>query len=475
LNSGDYPELIFGGMGIVDLSYWANQGVFVSLDEYDPLSYPHTKVIFDAYPTIREKLTGSDGKLYALPSISVCLHCTYYSRMWFYMPWLRDKYNNRQPTTTAELTEYLRFIKNNDMNGNGNTTDEIPLIVSANETGTFLSYIAGAFVPWVGGSWGGGIAQQNGRVVDLYKDPQFREMLKYVNGLYKEGLIAPQSFSMSDDEFRGIVQASTNIVGSYTTAWTSQLLNTAEAKFVETFALAPVAGPNGVRYAPHGPQSDDYTAHFMVTDKCKDPDLAMALYDYFMIDDPQTVSIQKEFGNGPKGVGWDTADPGTLGLTGAPATWKQLKHPEQELPPNTIWSKAAPYEVALRNFFSGFQTEGVAEMERYLSTGDPSLVEINRTNPGFVEKYYNWFATAYSNLGTPDSYIVPNAIISEADSARISDINAALSPYKSQAVVEFFVGTRDPNRDADWNAYLAELDRYGDAEYLNIVQKYLKK
>ena len=40
--------------------------------------------------------------------------------------------------------------------------------------------------------------------------------------------------------------------------------------------------------------------------------------------------------------------------------------------------------------------------------------------------------------------------------------------------MEFITGVRNISSDADWNAYLAELDQLGSKEVLSIRQKYLR-
>jgi hypothetical protein len=74
----------------------------------------------------------------------------------------------------------------------------------------------------------------------------------------------------------------------------------------------------------------------------------------------------------------------------------------------------------------------------------------------------------------PDSLFIPPAAFSDDDNARLSDINAMLEEYKTQAFVEFITGARNINNNADWNTYLSDLDRLGAAEMVQIRQKYLK-
>jgi hypothetical protein len=79
-----------------------------------------------------------------------------------------------------------------------------------------------------------------------------------------------------------------------------------------------------------------------------------------------------------------------------------------------------------------------------------------------------------SKYALPNSVFIPPLLKSEADNTRLADINVVLGPFKEQAIVEFITGVRDINNNAHWSAYLAELDRLGSGEMVQIMQKYIK-
>jgi hypothetical protein len=79
-----------------------------------------------------------------------------------------------------------------------------------------------------------------------------------------------------------------------------------------------------------------------------------------------------------------------------------------------------------------------------------------------------------SKYALPNSAFIPPMMLNDTDNARYADINAVLSPFKDQVFVEFITGVRDINNNAHWSAYLAELDRLGSGEMVQIMQKYIK-
>jgi putative aldouronate transport system substrate-binding protein len=469
LSSGDYPDVISNLFASInDMNYWATQGVLQDIEKYNPTSYPNIKALLDKYPFLDQRIRGADGKMYALPTIQECLFCTYSNRLFYYMPWVRDAYNNKKPDTTDELTAYLRYIRDNDVNGNGNKNDEIPLAIDKDSIESFINYFAASFLPWVASSWGPGIANKNGKVVDQATDPAFRDTLRYLTGLYKEGLIAPNSFTITADELKVLLQAETPIVGMFPTAWKNWYMSAQTPRYVENLSLKPLAGPKGVRHAAHLEISASGSPQWMITDKCKDPELAIALYNY-LID----FEINMDASVGPKGISWDYPDAGSMGLDGGKPTYKLLTA-ANSAPLNSAWDKGVPV-IYTAEWFVGSQTTGIAEAKRWYETGDKSVEDSLVQNVGYVSGVeYHMTGKEHEQYGVPESNYVPSAILSDDDSTRLSDINAALVPFKKQAWIEFITGVRNINSDSDWNAYVSELGRYGDNDLLTLLQKYNK-
>jgi putative aldouronate transport system substrate-binding protein len=181
MNTGDYPDIISGDL---DIEYYANQGSIIALDPYDPMSFPNINRVFTENPQAPLLLTASDGKMYALPAVNQCLHCTYsYGRIWFYMPWVRDT-GRKTPETLDELADFLRFAKNNDPNKNGRR-DEMGIVFNKDDILNFISKIAKAYMPFVHNRYFGLALDNSKNIVEQYRDPAFREALKYIAGLYK--------------------------------------------------------------------------------------------------------------------------------------------------------------------------------------------------------------------------------------------------------------------------------------------------
>lgn len=235
------PDIIqAGAYGIMNL---VNEGAVIALDDYLDL-IPN---IVDAVGEERmAKWRESDGHIYTIPTIvSVPGSQTVMIRK----DWL-DQLNMDPPETWDDWLAYWRAVKENDMNGNGDTTDEIPLALEQGANGErSLMSLLNAF----------GIAASNdtqfcvlddGTYTMVYEHPRYREFLEAVRELFAEGLL--------DNEFATRVQAElftamdSDLVGS-TMTWaercriSTQTLRAAGDEDALWMSVAPIAGPHGDR------------------------------------------------------------------------------------------------------------------------------------------------------------------------------------------------------------------------------------
>jgi putative aldouronate transport system substrate-binding protein len=473
LNTGDYPDILMEYMP--DMDYYASQGIIIPLDQYDIMSYPNIKAAFEEFPGLDQIVRGSDGKIYGLPYVDQCLHCLHNrGRIWYYMPWIRDN-NRKVPTTLDEFRDYLRWVRDTDVNKNGNPNDEVPMYWRegpdwCDDTLNVIAYIAKAHMPFVwSGSYFGLALDDNRKIVEQYRDPRFRQALSYLAGLYKEGLILEDSFTMSRDQGAALYQSTTPRVGILgSSIMQEQTGPQGEGRWLDTFELRPLKGPNGDQWAGLADPYSILRSGFYITDKCKDPELAIALYDYLLGKD-----VQLDGYLAPKGIGWDDPLPGTTAINGGKPTYRMLI-PYMTQPLNSGWEGHNPMIRSTEWFYTGLPAVGATEAQKWMSAGDVSVRDFLLTQPDYVEMM--WYLTAKADVpyDLPLELFLPPVTLNDADSTRVGDILATLDTYKLQGMVEFINGTRDIGNDTAWNAYLSDLDRYGSTEYVSILQKYIK-
>jgi putative aldouronate transport system substrate-binding protein len=470
--SSTYPDVIMGvntDQGTLD--YYGQQGYIIPLNDLlgNMSKYPNIKALFDEYPGIWQKFSGSDGKLYGIPNVNECFHCiNAKTGLDYYMPWLRDN-NLKTPTTIDEFTDVLRYYKTHDMNGNGDTTDEIPFL-GGDGNGAFLGTLAGAFLPY--NNHQGGLAVRDGQLWIQYLDPAFRELLKYANLLYREGLVNRDVFTITGEQINALKSGQTPLIGF---ASGNVGDNLGAVAGIEGFHLLPLKGPSGAQYNMSRDPWSAPTNPTLITDKCKDPALVLAWIDYML-----GFEVTLDGFYGPKGVYWEPAPAGSKGADGSPALY-QLTSASIDpvttawtVPVNQTWDQNASHN-SNRKFYMGRITTGYDTALKFLQTGDPTLVAANLANPTFTDiKNYYW-ASQVVPYKIPDNMYVPPVIMQPVDSDRNSDISAQLDPYKDQTITKFITGELDVNSDAAWNAYVDECNRLGATERIQIYGKYLKR
>ena len=129
LNSGDYPDM-FWNTGMTDAMvsrFGVDEGMFLPLND---LIEEHgnffKKYVMDTYPATEGIMTQLDGNIYSLPDVNECYHCKYSNKFWINQAWL-DNLGLEMPTTLDELYDVLVAFRDQDANGNGDPTDEIPM------------------------------------------------------------------------------------------------------------------------------------------------------------------------------------------------------------------------------------------------------------------------------------------------------------------------------------------------------------
>jgi putative aldouronate transport system substrate-binding protein len=468
LSTGDYPEIIISeGISLNDLNYYAAQGIFLPLDQYDPMGYPNIKAAYDEFPALNEVTRGTDGKLYGLPQVNDCIHCTYgQGRIFYYMPWARDN-KRKVPETLDEFTAYLRWIRDTDLNQNGRK-DEIPMAFDKENIKNVIAFFAKSYMPFVWTSSYFGLALNNRVVVEQYKDSRFRESLAYLAGLYKEGLIMRDSFTIDVNQMRALAGSKPAVVGVPALNWVQGYATHLAIPGVETFNLPPLKGPNGQQNAGNQDPWSIMSPMYFITDKCKDPELAIALYDYLI-----NFDVELDGYTGPKGIGWNDPDPGAISLMAEKPIWKALVNYGTQ-PHNSSWEQANPM-IRSTAFRLGAQATGALEAKEWLTTGNPALVDQMLNNGTYTQMFFYFSTLEVLKYGMPNDLFIPPLALNDDDNARLSDINAVLEPYKEQACVEFITGIRNIASDTDWNTYLTDLNRMGSNDLVRIIQKYIKK
>ncbi|MGI2298113.1 extracellular solute-binding protein [Paenibacillus sp. GXUN7292] len=213
---------------------------------------------------------SKDGKIYGIPYLSAV---PAYRVVYIRQDWL-DKLNLPQPKTLDEYLEFFEAVKNNDMNGNGDPSDEYGFYVREN-----LDYGSDLFFKEFGvhpDEW----IYRDGQFVPGLIQPEMKESLAFWKMLYDKGYINPNLFTNKGSDWRaGIKQGKaamwTHDVPEYNTEWHSDLfVNEKDVK------IAMLPGPVGPKGQGLTPQHEQIGYVYVIPSSNKNPENVIKYLDW---------------------------------------------------------------------------------------------------------------------------------------------------------------------------------------------------
>ncbi|RAR42288.1 ABC transporter substrate-binding protein [Paenibacillus sp. MDMC362] len=443
LASEDYPDVIMGlNISPAQQMIYGSQGAFLPLNDLIEKQGTNTKNMFQDNPEIQSAITALDGNIYALPEVNECYHCSMSQKMWIYEPWLK-KLNLKMPETTDELYEVLKAFKEQDPNGNG-MQDEIPLSISPKSWSSSIdAFLLNSFIynPVYGSSYKH-IFIKDDKLDVAFNKPEWREGLRYMNKLYAEGLLAPESFTQDDNQLIQIGEnPDTVLLGASTGGHQgifTQLLGES-GRWLDYKTVPPLKGPNGVRYAALDSTGMNPGA-FVITKKAKHPELALRWADGLYEREHTLRSVY-----GRPDQEWREAKDGEVGINGEPAVWSELK--SYGTVQNIAWIQTGP---SLRT--NDFRLSAVAK-------GDDDLEVV----------LYNETKNKYEPHKPTDVSTVPPLFLTNEQASEVADLSKTINDYVDEMMARFVIG--DADLDKDWDGYVQQLEAMNVARYLDIYQE----
>ena len=459
LASGDYPEVLFGLGGAIDaateLKYGAEEKAFIPLNDLIDKCMPNFKKALDKFPGSRGYITSSDGKIYSLPYFEETYHVTASAKMWVYKPWL-DRLGLKTPETTDEFYKMLVAFRDKDPNGNCKK-DEIPLAGalvgwrSAPSLFLLNSFIYCDLNPNLNSDVDDalGYYMDKGQVMTVADKEAYRDGLRYMARLYKEGLLHEGAFTMNaESQLTPLVEnPGAPLVGVVAGGWGGVYSQVGGERYRNFVALPPLKGPKGVREALYFAPTPSIGG-FVITSKCANPEMAARWVDYFYTQEG-TLMLRQGFEN----VGWRYAQKGELGLDGKPAIWKPLKPWNDKEPQNDSWVRVGVY----------LQDKAFRLGEVVPAGLDPDSAD------GVEKRLYDATKKCYEPYLHPEKEMLTPLRFLGSEQEELSTLKAEFARYVRQSMVKFITGAMD--LDKDWSAYLANLDKLGMKKILAANQK----
>lgn len=286
LNSGtDMPDA-FMGASLSDYEIITNgsNGIFIPLESYiNEETMPNFSKLVKERPELLATCTMPDGHIYTLPTISE-MGFTYSDGNNYYIgaipqfmainkEWLAAV-NMDMPTTIDELHDVLVAFKENDCNGNGDPTDEIPLSFEwghwcANMTSLFSAF---GFTDYNADHR----AIKDGKVYYNASTENYKEAMKYFHQWYAEGLIDMEAFSQDDSQYIAKGSGEDARLGVFSWWEIPEVVGDHADEYEYLTFLSGTDGTLGVNLNEQGTTGHD---RFAITSSCKNPELLMKWID----------------------------------------------------------------------------------------------------------------------------------------------------------------------------------------------------
>ena len=453
--SGEMPDIILTGVSSGNRYDKATeqalgeQGLVLSLNDYlDTVSVGY-KQAFEEIDGLKEYITTPDGNIYSLPNIDGSLHVQYNMKLWINTQWL-DNLGLDMPTTTEEFYEVMKAFKEKDANGNGDPNDEIPLSTVTSGAGTQLDGFL--MNPFQLTSEINKLYVDNGKVTFAPAQEGYKEGLKYLNQLYAEGLLNPESFTQDKNNQVNVNEAGDEcVIGAFLAqrpGYACDLSTEPYSKKWEQYqSLAPLAGPDGQCVASWNPYVMFQSGMTFISSSCTNPEAAFRLLDYI-----STQTYRSSLGI--EGVHYELLDAGTteLGLDGeTKALYKR--------------TNADTTNQSLGQLVALVRTPEFLAAEA--TNPNPYAEDVKPLNGRQVVMYKA--SLEHQKVQQSLDSVMPDLYMSQADSSEMSLIKTNVMDTQKEYMVQFITGAK--NIDSEWDSYLKALDNVGLARYLELLQK----
>lgn len=238
MDISELPDIVNPfSFGIMDL---ADDGMIVPLDDY-------LELMPDIVAAVGEERMDAwrqaDGHIYFIPSVSSVQGS---QSMMVRKDWL-DALQMDMPETWEDWLALWKGIRDNDLNGNGDSDDEIPLALSYGSDGEkCMTMLMNAF-----GIRASSDCQfcvlEDGTYTMVYEHPNFDEFLEAAAELYREGIIQEDFDTCDYNKIEELMKG--NLLGTTMTwavsASTAEALRENGAEDALWTACAPIQGPHG--------------------------------------------------------------------------------------------------------------------------------------------------------------------------------------------------------------------------------------
>ena len=435
LNAGsDLPDaLMAASLTDSELLTYGGNGLLIPLEDYiNEETMPNLMKIVEKRPEMLATCTMPDGHIYGLPGISE-MGFEYTDGNTYYIgaipqftaintDWL-EAVGMEMPTTVDELHDVLVAFRDQDVNGNGDPTDEIPLsFIFPEKNGSWCAGLGTLLAPFGCTDYQADHrAIEDGKVYYQAASEEYKNAIAYYHDWFEEGLIDIEIFSQDSSQYIAKGNGEDPRLGVFVWWEIPEVVGEERA---ESYEYLPILeGPDGTYGVNLNEMGTTSHNSFSVTNACENPELLLKWVDqmYDPINSMQAIY-------GPIGVYWDE-EPDENGCY----SMRELKEGETAGELKSKSELLGPTEQLTEDYGTYYYLEDRAQ---------------ERLND--LESF--WFNYVDSTEYYP-------SVTYTADEIEV--INDKLSDIKALTEEKVAHWLRDGGIEEEWDQYLQDLDNMG--------------
>ena len=277
--ANDLPDVFYcGTLTSQDEMNYGTQGLLMPLEGLVDKYAPNIKKLFSEDPNIKKNLTSIDGHIYSLSKVDTRDIALLGHRTWMNYKWIKDL-GLQEPKTLDEFYSVMKAFKEKDPGKNGT----IPMsgIFGAKDYKQYdiKQFILSAFgVPC--DDEDSFYINDKGEAKYIPATAQFKEYLNYTKRLFAEGILDPEYFTQNVAQYTA--KGAEYKYGFFCYADPSIMCKSEMGDNKWTDYLCPMPLTSSMNNEPIWPKRHgDARGTFAITGKCKYPEAAIRLVDYF--------------------------------------------------------------------------------------------------------------------------------------------------------------------------------------------------
>lgn len=273
------------GFSNLQLYNYGRSGRIVAINDY--LKYmPNFSAILEKRPEIAEALKSPDGNIYSLPRVEEMGLKAYPNLLFLNKVWVekliddnavslsKDDLKDGLVLKRSEFKEILQLFNSRDMDGDGDTSNEVPLsFVSGNWQGNESDLIASFGVPENREHK----TIINGEVTFTIESENWFNAVKELNEWYNAGLIRSTAFTQTQDEF--LAKGQDGRYGAF--YWWEKETVVARNLQDNYILLEPLADDDGRQYVGVSNELEIEKGECVILSKCEDKAGLLSYFDKF--------------------------------------------------------------------------------------------------------------------------------------------------------------------------------------------------